>query len=275
MPVLRGSRVLRLLIIVFCMSVPLMSWTQQWTPRGITEPYRDATLSATVSERVSAILCSEGQYVEAGTVILELEREEETLEVDRRRLIAESKVEVTAARQRLETLQLVLEATRQLYESTQSVSREELLQRELECKLAEAELDGLLISEEREEIEYRIARVQLEKRLIRAPFDGVIVKIHPELGENCTPQDPLIRIADITKCRLIVHLEASAFSQVKERMNVRIRIDGADNPKILQGTVEHISPVVDPSSGLREVKVLFDNGDGQVNPGMTGTLLLK
>jgi RND family efflux transporter MFP subunit len=170
---------------------------------------------------------------------------------------------------------LVLEATRQLYESTQSVSREELLQRELECKLAEAELDGLLIAEEREEIEYRIARVQLEKRLIRAPFDGVIVKIHPELGENCTPQDPLIRIADITKCRLIVHLEASAFSQVKERMNVRIRIDGADNPKILQGTVEHISPVVDPSSGLREVKVLFDNGDGQVNPGMTGTLLLK
>jgi RND family efflux transporter MFP subunit len=275
MPVLRGSRVLRLLIIVFCMSVPLMSWTQQWTPRGITEPYRDATLSATVSERVSAILCAEGQYVEAGTVILELEREEETLEVDRRRLIAESKVEVTAARQRLETLQLVLEATRQLYESTQSVSREELLQKELEVKLAEAELEGLLIAEEREEIEYRIAQVQLQKRLIRAPFDGVIVKIYPEVGENCTPQDPLIRIADITKCRLIVLLETSAFSQVKERMNVRIRIDGAGNPKIVQGTVEHISPVVDPSSGLREVKVLFDNDDGQVNPGMTATLLLK
>jgi RND family efflux transporter MFP subunit len=267
--------VLRLLAAVLCMSVPLMSWTQQWTPRGITEPYRDATLSTTVNEPLSAILCTEGQFVEAGTVILELERKEETLEVDRRRLIAESKVEVTAARQRLETLQLVLEATRQLYESTRSVSREELLQKELEVKLAEAELEGLLIAEEREEIEYRIAQVQLEKRLIRAPFDGVIVKIYPELGENCAPQDPLIRIADITKCRLIVLLETSAFSQVKERMKVRIRIDGAGNSKILQGTVEHISPVVDPSSGLREVKVLFDNDDGQVNPGMTATLLLK
>jgi RND family efflux transporter MFP subunit len=275
MPVLRGSRVLRFFVAILCMSVSLMSWTQQLTPRGITEPYRDATLSATVSERVSAILCAEGQYVEAGTVIVELERQEETLEVDRRRLIARSKVEVTAARQRLETLQLDLEATRQLYESTQSVSREELLQRELEYKLAEAELESLLIAEEREDLEYRIAQVQLEKRLIRAPFDGIIVKIFPEVGENCTPQDPLVRIADITRCRLIVLLEASVSRQVKERMDVRIRIDGLGNPKILPGTVEYVSPVVDPSSGLREVKVLFDNGDGQVNPGMTGTLLLK
>lgn len=266
---------LRLFATALCLLLPLTAWTQQWTPRGITEPYRDATLNATVSEPVSAILCSEGQYVRAGTILLELEREEETLEVDRRRLIAESKAEVKAARQRLETLQLDLEATRQLYESTKSVSREELLQRELECKLAEAELEGLLIAEEREDLEYHIARVQLEKRLIRAPFDGIIVKIHPELGENCTPQDPLIRIADITKCRLIVHLEASVARQVEEQMDVRIRIDGASNPTILPGTVEYVSPVVDPSSGLREVKVLFDNDDGQVNPGMTGTLLLK
>jgi RND family efflux transporter MFP subunit len=253
----------------------MMTFAQQWTPRGITEPYRDTTLSATVSERVSAIICEEGELVREGTVVLELEREEETLEVDRRRLIAESKAEVTAAEQRLETLQLDLKATRQLYESTQSVSREELLQKELECKLAEAELEGLLIAEKREEIEYCIAQVQLEKRLIRAPFDGVIVKIHPEVGENCTPQDPLIRIVDTAKCRLIVHLEASVSRQVKEQMDVRIRIDGLSNPSILPGTVVYISPVVDPSSGLREVKVLFDNDDGHVNPGMTGTLLLK
>jgi RND family efflux transporter MFP subunit len=265
----------RLFITALCVSIPLLSWTQQWTPRGITEPYRDATLSATVSEPVSAILCSEGQFVRKGTVILELERQEETLEVDRRRLIAESKAEVKAARQRLETLQLDLDATRQLYESTRSVSREELLQRELEYKLADAELEGLLIAEKREDLEYRIAQVQLEKRVIRAPFDGVIVKIYPELGENCTPQDPLFRIADITKCRLIVHLEASVSGQVEEQTSVRIRIDGASNPTILPGTVEYVSPVVDPSSGLREVKVLFDNENRRVNPGMTGTLLLK
>jgi len=260
--------VLRPLVTVLCMLVPLATWTQQWTSRGITEPYKDATLSATVSERVLAIHCDEGERVTEGTVILELEREEETLEVDRRRLIAESKAEVTAARQRIETLQLDLEATRQLYETTRSVSREER-------KLAEAELEGLLIAEKREEIEYRIAQVQLEKRLIRAPFDGVIVKIHPEVGENCNPQDPLVRIADTTKCRLIVHLEVSVSRKVEEQMSVRIRIDGLSNPNILTGTVEYVSPVVDPSSGLREIKVLFDNDDGHVNPGMTGTLLLK
>ena len=265
----------RLLLTLLCTLIPVAAAAQQWTPRGITEPYRDATLSATVSEQVSAIICKEGEFVPAGTVILELDREEETLEVDRRRLISESKAELTAARQRLDTLRLELEGTRQLYESTRSVSREELLQIELECKLAEAELEGLLTAEKREEIEYRMAQVQLDKRLIRAPFEGVIVKIYPEVGENCTPQDPLVRIADITRCRLIVHIEAPVSRQLKEQMAVRIRFDGLSNPNVLPGTVEYISPVVDPSSGLREVKVLFDNPDGKVNPGMTGTLLLR
>jgi RND family efflux transporter MFP subunit len=265
----------RVVVPVLCFLLPLSAAAQQWTPRGITEPYKDATLSATVSERISAILCQEGQVVRAGTVILELEREEETLEANRRRLIAESKAELNAARQRLETLQLDLEATRQLYENTQSVSREELLQKELECKLAEAELEGLGIAEEREQIEYQIARVQLEKRLVRAPFDGVIVKIYPEVGENCSPQDPLVRIADITKCRLIVHLEGAVSRRVTERTAAQVRIDGLGNPNILAGMVEYVSPVVDPSSGLREVKVLFDNDGNRVNPGMTGTLLLK
>ena len=147
---------LRLFVTVLFMSVPLISWTQQWTPRGITEPYRDATLSATVSERVSAILCAEGQFVQAGTVLLELDREEETLEVDRRRLIAESKAEVTAARQRLEKFQLDLDATRQLYDSTKSVSLEELLKKELECELAAAELEGLLDAWTAEKLKGRV-----------------------------------------------------------------------------------------------------------------------
>ena len=36
-----------------------------------------------------------------------------------------------------------------------------------------------------------------------------------------------------------------------------------------------VSPVVDPSSGMREIKVLFDNSRGNVVPGTSGSVLFE
>jgi RND family efflux transporter MFP subunit len=253
----------------------LTAYAQQWTVRGVTEPIKDATLGATVAGTVAAINKLEGELVRKGEVILELDKEQEALEVERRKLIAESRVEVTAAQYRVETIQLELDTARQLYENTRSVPREELQQKELEFKLAQAEVERLLIAEKREELEYRIALEELRRRIITAPFDGVIVKQFLEVGEACTPQAPLVRIADVSRCRLVIHLEASAAHGLEPRAPVQIKIDGVRSPAVLRGTVEYVSPVVDPSSGLREVKVLFDNPGGLINPGVPATLLMK
>jgi RND family efflux transporter MFP subunit len=244
-------------------------------PVGITEPYMDATISSTAVGTIAVIRKNEGQFVKKGEVVIELESELEVLEVERRKLIAESKVEVDAARHRLETLKLDLEATRHIFEATQSVSEQELLEKELEYKLAEAEMERLLIAEQREDIEYRIAEAQLQKRIITAPFDGVIIELYLKVGENSSPQQPLFRMADTRKCRFIVLVEAAASRKIKQGMQVSIRIEEGTTAKVYKGVVEYASPVVDPSSGLREVKVLFDNLKGEVYPGVSGTLILQ
>jgi RND family efflux transporter MFP subunit len=251
------------------------AYAQQWTVRGVTEPIKDATLGATVAGTVASIKKVEGALVRQGEVILELDKEQEALEVERRKLIAESKVEVTAAQYRAETLRLELDTARQLYENTRSVPREELQQKELEFKLAQAEVERLQIAEERERLEYRIAEEELRRRIITAPFDGVVIKQFLEVGEACTPQAPLVRIADVSRCRLVIHMEAAASRGLEPNVPVQIKIDGLRSPAVLQGKVDFVSPVVDPSSGLREVKVLFDNPDGLINPGVPATLLMK
>jgi RND family efflux transporter MFP subunit len=251
------------------------AWGQGRAPRGITEPCRDATLSATVAGTLAVIHKKEGEQVRAGEVILELEKDLESIEVERRLLIAESKVELEAARRRAEQLHLELEATRRLYESTGSVSREQLQQKELETCLAEAELERLSIAEKRELLELRIAEAQLKQRSIAAPFDGLIAEIIPEIGEACYPQQPLVRVVDTSRCRLIVHLEAAAALQLAAGKAVQLRFDGIRPPNLLRGVVELVSPVVDPASGLVEIKVLFDNPEGRVRPGLTGTFLMK
>lgn len=251
------------------------AWGQGLAPRGITEPCRDATLSATVAGTLAVIHKKEGEPVRAGEVILELEKELESIEVERRQLIAESKVELEAARRRAEQLRLELEATRRLYDSTGSVSREQLQQKELETLLAEAELERLGIAEKREMLELRIAETQLRQRSIVSPFDGVIAQIIPEIGEACYPQQALVRVVDTSRCRLIVHLEAAAALQLAVGKPAQLRFDGIRPPNLVRGVVELVSPVVDPASGLVEIKVLFDNLEGRIRPGLSGTFLGK
>jgi multidrug efflux pump subunit AcrA (membrane-fusion protein) len=202
-----------------------------------------------------------------------LEKEEQELDTARYKLISESKVELELARMKAETIERDYKATKQVLDATQSVSEEELWSKELEYKQAVAEYNQWKVAEEREAVEYKIADAKLRERLIVAPFDGVIAKINLHTAESCNPQQPLVRIADVRKCRFITYAEAKSIPGLASGMKETLRLDGARSTVSRPGVVEFISPVIDPSSGLREVKVVFDNSDGAIQPGVGGTMI--
>lgn len=243
--------------------------------QGITEPYKDSTLSSGLAGIVWAIHCQEGDFVKKGEIILELENKQETLEAQRRKLISESKAELHAAEKRTQTLKENYENTLKVFKATASVSREELQKYELEYKLAEAEFAELGIAEEREALEYKIAQAQLEKRKIAAPFDGVVVKIFLETGEGCAEQQPLARIVDTRQCRFIAYMDVSTSKNLGKGNQVVLKITGNSPVTEFPGTVEYVSPVVDPSSSLREVKVLFDNPNLAVLAGVPASMAIQ
>jgi RND family efflux transporter MFP subunit len=214
----------------------------------------------------------EGQFVKSGDVVIELDSALEALEMERRKLLMDSTVEVDAARSRLDTLTVDLAGTRKLHDQTKSVSDEDLQKKELEHRLAEAELQRQILAQKREEIEYRMAAAQFQRRNITAPFDGVVVQLLLEVGESCSQQQPLFRIVDTRKCRLVVHMEQGPSAKLRLGKQVALRIQETEGPVPMQGTVDFVSPVIDASSGLREVKVVFDNPDGRVHPGVTGVI---
>ena len=248
---------------------------QQLTVRGITQPYHDVTLSVSVPGRLSRILKKEGDQVRAGEEIMELDKDLETLEVDRRRLIWQSGMELEEARQRLATATQLLQSTRTLYTGTHAVSREGLLLKELDASVAALEVQRMRDAQQQHEIEFEIAQARLAQRTVLAPFDGVIVKVFVDIGDQCNPEAPLARIVDNSRCRLIAQLDAASSRGLVEGASVRISVPSTLQSAPTQGLVEYIAPVVDPSSGLREVKILFDNPDGRVLPGITGALVLK
>jgi len=240
------------------------------TVSGVTRPHREANLSVAVPGLVSRIAVREGQAVQAGDVLLELQQEQELLEVRRRENVLENRAEILAAEARLATATSEVEATRTLFEQTRSVSREELERKRLQQALAEAELLQARMNKAREEIELAMAREAVERRRLRAPHAGTITEILIEEGEGCEPLQPLMRLVDSSRLIFTANLEAERLRTFSENQAVRLRV-GEGTPR--EAYVRYVSPVVDRASGLGILRVELENEAGEIVAGVGAELL--
>ncbi len=261
----------------FCMVTTfwLPSFAEVLAVHGIVEPLHDADRSASVAGKIETIHYREGQFVDKDTVVIQLESTLEQLEVDRRQIILDSKAELEAAIAEMETLEVDLKSTRTLFEKTGSISQEELDKKELEYKLAVAKKDQIENEEVREAIELKMSKFKLQERAIKAPFSGKIADIYLNEGEDCSAGEALFRIVDLSQCYFICNVEASLTSHLKKDQIVDLTIASGLDFVRKQGKIEFIAPTIDSASGLRKVKVLFENSDFLIVPGATGELNIK
>ncbi|HLP75472.1 MAG TPA: efflux RND transporter periplasmic adaptor subunit [Candidatus Paceibacterota bacterium] len=211
---------------------------------GITEPFMDVTLGASVAGIIHAELFKEGDAVKKGDVILELDKRLEELEVERRKAV-------------LEQNKREFESTRSLVQTTKAVSKEELAKKEAEFNVANSE--------------HGIAVEQLAHRQIASPFSGTITEILLRPGAACAPYQPLVRVVDTSRCFFIGQVEGKAASTLHLDQEVKIQVDGTAKPII--GKICYLSPVVDPASGLAKVKAIFDNTEPKIRPGLTAKMI--
>lgn len=241
---------------------------------GITEPLVDVTLSSDVAGKVAKIFFKEGDFVKRGETILELDNELEKLEVKKRLLVLESKVELDTAVEQEKTLKSMLESTRSLFEKTRSVSKEEMEKLELDYKLAVGKRMQFEVAEEREQIEYDIALENLRRRILVAPVDCYITDLSLEVGETCEPRQPLVKVVDTSRCLFVANIEERLGLSLEKGMAVNLKIRLGDTMVERSGKFIYVSPVVDSASGLLEIKAEFENRDRSVRPGVAGTMVI-
>ena len=263
------------LVSIFGWNLSVAFGQQQISISGITEPIKDRTLSATVADTISTIFFKEGADVEQGQVILKLDNRLEILEVERRKLLWESKAEIEAVEAQVATLKLLFESTRELFNKTHSVSKEELDKLELEYKVAVAERRRLEAAEERERIEYEMALQNMQKRSLRSPVQGTIIKLFLQEGETCEQNQPLIRVVDTSRGTFVCNMEEWLGRTLKSGQTIDLKIRTGSTSIAKKGTIVFVSPVVDPASGLLEVKAEFNNPDASIRPGVSGVMLIK
>lgn len=209
---------------------------------GITEPFMDVTLGFADAGIVRNQFFKEGDAVKKGDVILELDKNLEALEVQRRKAVMEQD-------------KMIYDSTSSLSETTKSVSKENLAKAKADYDVAAAD--------------YAIAAQQLADRQLVAPFSGNIVEILLKPGAAVAPYQPLVRVVDTSRCYFTGHLDGKVAADLSLDEPVQIQMDGG---KTVPAKICFISPVVDAASGLAKIKAIFDNVDGQIRPGISATL---
>jgi RND family efflux transporter MFP subunit len=113
--------------------------------------------------------------------------------------------------------------------------------------------------------------LELDKTLIRAPFDGVVARRYIRAGQRVASGDRLfwvtaegpLRIRFTLPEQMIGHLHAGQELQV-----VTPDVPGETH----QARIVQVSPVVDPASGTIEVLAQLVGRTGALRPGMTASV---
>ena len=122
---------------------------------------------------------------------------------------------------------------------------------------AESQFDSAQAKMRVQEQELNLARQELSKMIIRAPFDGVVTALNVRVGEWATPNKPMLRVADLRKREVEARVDASDAGAITVGQPVTISSDTFPG-KAWSGKVRLISPEIQKSDGGNRLAVRIE-----------------
>ncbi|MGE5412822.1 MAG: efflux RND transporter periplasmic adaptor subunit [Syntrophomonadaceae bacterium] len=217
---------------------------------GTVKSRRRATLSSELGGRVIELPARKGLRVEKGDLLMRV------FDADYRAQVAVAESALSAARaSRTETCRTAELAETQL-KRNRALAREELvstdvldqIQSQRDAAVAACEAAAARIQEA--EASLQVARVNLAKTELRAPFAGIVADVTTELGEWITPSPPglpippVIVLLDTGSNYISTPMDEVDVAKVRLGQPVRVTLDAFPG-RSFAGRVTRIAPFVE------------------------------
>jgi len=215
---------------------------------GTARAYDAVNLTASVSGIVTRIAFNEGQWVEKGVVLIELDAGAMPAE------LAELRAELDVAKR--------LHERARTLRDTGSVSVSRLDKLAAEVATSTARLRG--------------RELMLADYLIRAPFSGRLGLRRISVGALIQPGDEITTLDNTTRIKVDFRVPETALAALKVGQTVEAHSVAFPDQRF-EGRVETLDSRVDPATRSIEVRTLLPNDDGLLRPGMflTATLVIS
>lgn len=266
---------------------------------GQIEPKRAVNISADTIGRVTRLAVEEGDRVERGQFLLQIDPEVLASAVERneaglaaaREAIENAKVAVESARASLDLANQNYARSKRLHEEAlvprESLDRaeSELAIRKAELKARETEVRAQEQRLEQQVAELRSARHNLAKVTIDAPIDGIVTRLNIEEGETVlvgtmnNPGTVLMTVSDLSVIQARLEVDETEVNDVALGQAATIEIDAFPD-RLLTGVVTKIGSSAIEANALMgnqrqatmfEVEVTLEGEVPDARPGFSCT----
>jgi macrolide-specific efflux system membrane fusion protein len=168
---------------------------------------------------------------------------------------------------------------------SRAVSQIEVLRAELEWKKAVLGIEKATqentsnkLAADAKQAEVDAAQVGVDRRILRAPFDGYVNKVYRHVGEWVSPGDPVMQIVRVDRLRVSGNLDAAEWGpgDVEGRkVTVDVFLPRGGREKVA-GRIVYVSPVVEGGQlpVTAEIESPMENGRPLVRAGLKANMTI-
>jgi membrane fusion protein (multidrug efflux system) len=212
-----------------------------------------ATIASQVDGEATGILVEEGDSVEQGSILLEIDPQRRELElVDAEARLAEARAQLADSEREWKRMQRLSKSA--------AASQARLDEAQTGLSLARSRLGGA-------NARLGLARRALEDATIRAPFSGLIARRHVSVGEYLSVGLPLFELVALDPIEVEFTLAEIDSARVKIGHPVEVRVAPYPDEQFM-AHVSVISPTIDPGTRTLRVKAELPNLEGRLKPGL-------
>ena len=246
------------------------------TATGYVVPQLRAVVSARTSGRLDWLGVDEGSVVTKGQVIARLSNDDLTA------LVAEARAAVAESRARLDqAVAMQWEAGREVERQRNLVAQGITTESSYDAARRGHDVAVAGVAAAGETVKVSQARVaiteaNLDKTIVRAPFDGIVTAKSSEIGEMVAAGafsgqptgGAIVTVADFRTLEMEADVNENNISRVKTGQAALITLDAAPDRRY-RGVVRQIVPTVDRQKAVVQTKIKFLDPDDRLVPDMS------
>ncbi len=245
--------------------------TQVVSASGKIQPEKQVKISANVSSEIIGIFVKEGDMVEKGQLLVELDRTKYKSAVER------AKSNKKAGQASLKKAENDFQRANDLFNQKLS-SKAELENAEANLKLAESQLEQAIAGLEQTEDD-------LEKTRLFSPFNGTVTIINKEVGEialgSMFQADVIMVVADLSRMEVLAEIDENDIPLVEIGDTTDIEIDAIPDTTFIGIISEMALTGTTMGRGTQEeitnfkVKIAVVDKIEKLRPGMSSTVDIR
>jgi HlyD family secretion protein len=248
---------------------------------GKIQPNTEINISADVSAKIIRMTVKEGDQVQAGQLLAELDRERYLAAVQSQEAqVRSAQAQAKLARDNRDQSERVLKRAREL------VARKLQSQSDLDAAETAFQVDSSRYQSAMDQVQQAIGQLKqaqddLAKTTIYAPISGTVADLRKEAGEIAIgsqfQEDVIMVLAQLGSMEAVVNVDENDINAIKLGQAAEIEVDAALG-ETFKGTVSEIASSANVAAAGQatqktefEVKISITGDTSKLRPGMTAT----